>query len=110
MSKAPILTEGAAIRQVWCQLPENRFVLKTDVKSYYASIDHALLIDLLAEQIHDRRLRTLISRYLHRTVEDGGLFWEFGRGIPLRCHYIITNTLKTIKVGELLMRRNKRQA
>ena len=75
----------AALRQVWGELPRNRFVLKTDVKSYYASIDHALLLDLLAEHVQDQRLLTVISRYLHRTVEDGGLFWEFGCGLPLRC-------------------------
>lgn len=75
----------AALRQVWSQLPKNRFVLKTDVKSYYASIDHALLLGLLAKHVQDQPLLTLISRCLHRTVVDGGLFWEFGRGIPLRC-------------------------
>ena len=56
----------AALRQVWYELPKNRFVLKTDVKSYYASIDHALLLDLLAEHVQDQRLLTLISRYLRR--------------------------------------------
>ena len=35
----------AAIRQVSAALAANRFVLRTDVKSYYASIDHLLLMD-----------------------------------------------------------------
>jgi hypothetical protein len=35
----------AAVRQVWERLAENRFVLRTDVKSYYASIDHFSLLD-----------------------------------------------------------------
>ncbi len=39
----------AAVRQVWARLAENRFVLRTDVKSYYASIDHFLLLDQLAD-------------------------------------------------------------
>ena len=35
----------AAVRQVMRHLPANRFVLRTDVKAYYASIDHFLLLD-----------------------------------------------------------------
>src|SRR5271163_2121645 len=38
----------AAVRQVRAALATNRFVLRTDVKSYYASIDHLLLMDRLA--------------------------------------------------------------
>jgi RNA-directed DNA polymerase len=34
----------AAVRQVRAQLATNRCVLRTDVGSYYASIDHVLLI------------------------------------------------------------------
>ncbi len=74
-----------AIRQVWHQLPKNRFVLKTDVKSYYASIDHTLLLGLLAKYVQDQRLLKLVENYLHRTAECGGLFWEFDRGISLGC-------------------------
>ena len=67
------------------QLPQNRFVLKTDVQSYYASIDHDLLLDRLAEFIQDPRVLNLIRQYLKRTVECGGLFWEFEKGIALGC-------------------------
>ena len=35
----------AAVRRVMARLAGNRFVLKTDVKCYYASIDHHLLLD-----------------------------------------------------------------
>ncbi len=41
----------AAVRGVWRRLAANRFVLRTDVKSYYASIDHVLLLDRLAVHI-----------------------------------------------------------
>jgi retron-type reverse transcriptase len=40
-------------------LPANRFVLRTDVKAYYASIDHFLLLDQLAEYVKDRRVLNL---------------------------------------------------
>ena len=75
----------AAVREVLQQLPQNRFVLKTDVQSYYASIDHNLLLDRLAEFIQDPRVLNLIRQYLKRTVECGGLFWGFEKGIALGC-------------------------
>jgi RNA-directed DNA polymerase len=39
-------------------------VLRTDVKSYYASIDHLLLLDQLAVHIKDRRVLNLMGQYL----------------------------------------------
>jgi hypothetical protein len=35
-------------------LAGNLFVLRTDVKSYYASIDHLLLMDMLARSVGER--------------------------------------------------------
>ncbi len=58
----------AAVRQVWAHLAENRFVLRTDVNSYYASIDHFLLLDQLAALIEDRRVLNLLGKYLRRTA------------------------------------------
>ncbi len=49
----------AAVRQVMRHLPANRFVLRTDVKACYASIDHFLLLDQLAEYVKDRRVLNL---------------------------------------------------
>ena len=75
----------AAVRQVWAALAENRFVLRTDVKSYYASIDHLLLLDQLAEYVKDRRVLNLLGQYLRRTTERGGVFWDYEKGISLGC-------------------------
>jgi len=58
-----------AVREVRNNLPDNRFVLRTDVKSYYASIDHLMLPDQLAFHIKDRRVLNLIGQYLRRTSE-----------------------------------------
>ncbi len=63
------------MRHVWARLPENRFVLRTDVKSYYASIDHFLLLDQLAEHVKDRHVLNLLGQYLRRTSERGGQFY-----------------------------------
>ncbi len=72
-----------AVRRVWRHLKQHRFVIRTDVKSYYASIDHQHLIERLARVIQDRRVLDLVEQYLGRTAEQGGLFWESERGIPL---------------------------
>lgn len=74
-----------AVRQVWEALPEHAFVMKTDVKSYYASIDHSLLLERLARHIDDQRLMRLLVQYLRRTAEHGGLYREDGKGISLGC-------------------------
>ena len=75
----------AAVRQVRAALASNRFVLRTDVKSYYASIDHLLLMDRLALYIRDRDILNLLGQYLRRTAESGGWFWDCERGIALGC-------------------------
>jgi hypothetical protein len=75
----------AAVRQVRDHLAGNRFVLRTDVKSFYASIDHVLLMDRLADHIGDRRILCLLGQYMKRTSERGGWFWDHERGISLGC-------------------------
>ncbi len=72
-----------AVRRVWRHLKRHQVVLRTDVRSYYASIDHQYLIERLSRVIQDRRVLNLIEQYLRRTSEQGGLFWESERGIPL---------------------------
>jgi RNA-directed DNA polymerase len=75
----------AAVRQVRAALARNHFVLRTDVKSYYASIDHLLLIDRLALYIREPNILNLLGQYLRRTAESGGWFWDCERGISLGC-------------------------
>jgi RNA-directed DNA polymerase len=74
-----------AVREVRGHLAANRFVLRTDVKSYYASIDHFLLLDQLAVHIRDRPVLNLLGQYLRRTSERGGSFWDHEKGISLGC-------------------------
>src|SRR5271154_862137 len=74
-----------AVREVRDHLPNNHFVLRTDVKSYYASIDHLLLLDQLAVHIKDKPVLNLLGQYLRRTSERGGVFRDYERGISLGC-------------------------
>ncbi len=73
------------MRQAMAKLADNRFVLKTDVKSYYASIDHHRLLDRLAAHIRGKAILNLIGQYLRRTAERGGEFFDHDRGISLGC-------------------------
>ena len=72
-----------AVRQVLAQLPQQRFVLKTDVQSYDASMDHHLLLERLAVHLPDRQVRNLLGHYLRRCAERGGRYWEHRQGIAL---------------------------
>ena len=75
----------AAVRRVHHHLADNNFVMRTDVKSYYASIDHLLLMDRLAMYVIDRDVLNLLGQYLRRTSERGGWFWDHDKGISLGC-------------------------
>lgn len=75
----------AAVRRVKTHLPNNSFVMRTDVKSFYASIDHIALIDRLARHIADRVILDLLVQYMRRTAERGGCFHDYERGISLGC-------------------------
>ena len=80
----------SAVRQVAGHLAANSFVMRTDVKSYYASIDHLLLMDRLAIYIKDRDVLNLLGQYMRRTSERGGWFWDHDKGISLGCPLIPT--------------------
>jgi RNA-directed DNA polymerase len=72
-----------AVQEVLAALPQHRFVLKTDVQSYYASIDHQLLLDRLTVHIADWHVLNLIGQCLRRCAERGGLYWDHQKGIAL---------------------------
>ena len=61
------------------------FVFRSDVKSYYASIDHAVLLALVRDGIDDRRVMDLVPQYLHRTVDENCLYTTVTVGISLGC-------------------------
>jgi hypothetical protein len=88
-----------AVHQVMRQLPSTRFVLKTDVASYYASIDPVKLQGRLAAVIPDRDVLNLVGQMCCRVSEGGGLYFEFRRGIPLGCP--LSPLLGAFFLGEL---------
>jgi len=75
----------AAVRHVRENLAQNQFVFRTDVKSYYASIDHQVLFAQLQRHVDDPRLLDLLWQYLRRTVYDDGIYRDIKHGISLGC-------------------------
>jgi len=75
----------AAVRDVTERLPAHRYVFRTDVKSYYASIDHEILFAQLQHYITDSLVLALLWNYLRRTIYDGGLYEDVTKGISLGC-------------------------
>lgn len=75
----------ATVRAVTANLTENTFVFRTDVRSYYASIDHALLFEMVRPLVSDWRVRDLVWQNIHRTLYDDGLYRVVKRGICLGC-------------------------
>lgn len=61
------------------------WVLRTDVKGYYANIDKALLLGQVDAHVHHPVLRDLVHQYVHYTVEYGGEFHTPVKGISRGC-------------------------
>ncbi len=75
----------AAVREALEQLGPEVFVMKSDVKGYYASIDHDVLYDLVQEYVPDPLVCRLVWQYMRRTICYGGNYWDITRGISLGC-------------------------
>jgi hypothetical protein len=73
----------AGVRFVHEHLAANTFVFRTDLKSYYASIDLDILLAMLEHHVPDRRVLDLLRQYVRRTIYDGGPYEHVERGIPL---------------------------
>jgi RNA-directed DNA polymerase len=73
------------VRQVYNALPHHHFVCKTDVKGYYESIDHSLLLRQLSPYFNDKQVWRLLYKHVHRVVERGGNFSDNTQGIYRGC-------------------------
>ena len=74
-----------AVANVSDHVGDNKFVFRSDVKSYYASIDHEILIDQLKQHVDDPRILDVLWQYMRRTIYDAGLYKDVRIGIPLGC-------------------------
>jgi len=56
-----------AVRAVYDHLPTNNFVMRTDVKAYYESIDQHLLLEIRAQHIKDKGVLNLLWQVTRRS-------------------------------------------
>ena len=70
-----------AVRAVIRNLKGYTFVFRTDVKKYYASIDHTILLSMLEKYIKDNRVLDLLRAYMQQVVYDRGLYKEGSKGV-----------------------------
>ena len=65
-------------------LSDYKYVCKTDIKSFYESIDQYLLMELINDSV-DGDLRNYLYQIIHRCVEYGGEFTDIEQGISRGC-------------------------
>ena len=61
-----------AVRRVAANVSDHKFVFRTDVKSYYASIDHDILLRQVRSHTADPIVLDLIEQYVRRHIYDAG--------------------------------------
>jgi retron-type reverse transcriptase len=66
-------------RKVSKNYTRNCFVLKCDIKQFFASVDHGILVKLLEEKITDEDILSLLKEIIYSFSSELGN----GRGIPL---------------------------
>jgi hypothetical protein len=70
-----------AVRDVMKQYRRYKFFCKTDVRSYYDSIDHCTLLVKLHDHVCNRTILGYVWQFLNRCVEWGGLYKDVTKGI-----------------------------
>jgi RNA-directed DNA polymerase len=72
-----------ALREVQAELKSGRhYVIDADIKSYFDTIEHECLMQLVEEQISDGRVLELIRRFLKQEVIDEMNHWTPEKGSP----------------------------
>jgi hypothetical protein len=75
----------AAVRAVAGHVDKNAFVFRTDVKSYFASIDPLMLFEMLTHYINDKRFLGLLWDYIYHTIYAEGYYEDIIYGICRGC-------------------------
>ncbi len=74
-----------AVRGILRESSQYDFVFRSDVKGYYANMTHNVLLHQLSQLGCDVKTLALVSRFLHRSIEEGGEFLDITRGISRGC-------------------------
>ncbi|UHD27169.1 hypothetical protein [Klebsiella variicola] len=67
----------SSVRRISQSLTENgyRWVCRTDIKGYYGAINKETLLLQLREHITHPAYLTILTQYIHYSVEEGGEFY-----------------------------------
>jgi RNA-directed DNA polymerase len=72
-----------ALRQVWNLYTSGyNYILDADLKSYFDTIDHDILMEMVKDKISDSRVLDLIRQYLNQEVMETAKVWTPERGTP----------------------------
>jgi len=71
-----------AIEDLRANLGQYKYVFKTDVKSYFASIDHDILMKKLKELVAYETIIHFVNQIITNYVEFNGRYWRNHQGIP----------------------------
>jgi RNA-directed DNA polymerase len=97
----------SAITATVAQLKDYDFVFKTDIKSYYASLNAHRIQDCLSRWIKDRRIMRLIWQYCDRVEDVNGHYHHCDTGIPKGGSLsVLIGTLYLIDLDELRHQKN----
>ena len=73
-----------AVQQTHKALPDYQYVFRSDVKSYYESVDFNILFTIIETYVHHPILVKLVVKSCYRTETRGGNFYDyFEKGIPM---------------------------
>ncbi len=58
------------------------WIIEGDIKAAFDSVQHSILLNLMAERVADRRLLKLVERFLKAGIMEGKLFKRTAVGVP----------------------------
>ena len=71
-----------AVRSVQSGLRPGQFFFRSDVLSYYASLDHDIIRQQFAAVISDKTVLSLLDGFLNHLIDKDGLLIENKKGVP----------------------------
>lgn len=73
----------SAITQLQNELPNYTFIIKTDIKGFYGSIQFEPLMQIVSAKIAEKYLCDLIEQSLYRVDYDNGFYLDVTQSIPM---------------------------
>jgi len=61
---------------------QRRIAVDVDLSKFFDRVNHDLLMSLVGQRVHDKRLKQLIARYLRAGFIDNQFFHETREGVP----------------------------